>query len=200
MLASYLARLLLIFTLTFITGCATLGGHNSDASQKPTFVNTPEGAKLTVSDRVFFAKNSYKLHDKSVEVIDGLKSVFEKAKGKVIIEGHTDSSGSSEYNKKLSKQRADAVKEAVVQRLNVVPSRIKTIGYGSSRPAIANAKTSTELAENRRAVFLFPNETVESLGGNDFLKGFQNVVGNVGKWVSGMLDSATGSINSLLNK
>jgi len=184
----------------FTSGCATLTGQGSDASEKVSFVDTPEGARLTVQDKVFFAKNSHKLYKQSMEIIDNLKPVFEKAKGKVIIEGHTDSSGSEKYNKKLSKQRSEAVKKAVVDRLNVLPSRFQTIGYGSSRPAVANAKTPEELAKNRRAAFLFPGNTVNDLGGNSFLKGFRASVDKISKWVSGFVDSAGGALKSILSK
>ncbi len=57
--------------------------------------------------------------------------------------GHTDSSGSEQYNQELSLRRAEAVKNALVQQ-GVNPARIRTVGYGESMPISSNA------AMNRR--------------------------------------------------
>lgn len=51
--------------------------------------------------------------------------------------GHTDSSGSEEYNQRLSMQRAETVKRALIQQ-GVSPSRITAIGYGESLPISSN--------------------------------------------------------------
>ena len=57
--------------------------------------------------------------------------------------GHTDSTGSEQYNQQLSMRRAEAVKNALVQQ-GVNPARIRAVGYGESRPISSN------LAMNRR--------------------------------------------------
>lgn len=62
--------------------------------------------------------------------------------------GHTDSIGDPDYNVKLSKQRADAVKAALVKR-GVAASRLATAGAGQSRPKATN-KTLQGRAINRR--------------------------------------------------
>jgi OOP family OmpA-OmpF porin len=67
------------------------------------------------------------------------------------VEGHTDSRGSDEYNEKLSQRRADAVREALLERFSIDPARVKAIGYGESRP-IADNETAEGRAENRRVV------------------------------------------------
>ncbi len=67
----------------------------------------------------------------------------------VVIEGHTDSIGSSKYNLSLSNRRALAVKMAL-ENLGVSSERIKTEVYGEERP-IASNKTAAGRAKNRRA-------------------------------------------------
>lgn len=57
--------------------------------------------------------------------------------------GHTDSTGSEQYNQQLSVRRAEAVKNALAQQ-GVNPARIRAVGYGESRPISSN------LATNRR--------------------------------------------------
>lgn len=63
----------------------------------------------------------------------------------VLIEGHTDQSGSQRYNQKLSEARASAVREALV-RLGVAPERLVAYGRGETQPA------SRQPAVNRRVV------------------------------------------------
>ena len=52
----------------------------------------------------------------------------------VDIEGNTDSSGSREMNMTLSKQRADAVKDYLVEKYHFPPDRMRTIGNGPDQP------------------------------------------------------------------
>jgi outer membrane protein OmpA-like peptidoglycan-associated protein len=73
-----------------------------------------------------------------------------KLKGSMMIEiaGHTDSDGDADANLLLSKQRADAVKSHLISK-GIRSERIKTIGYGESRPVADNA-TIQGKAMNRR--------------------------------------------------
>jgi len=66
----------------------------------------------------------------------------------VEIGGHTDNSGSKNYNLDLSEQRARSVKSALVQR-GLASDRIQTKGYGMSVPLNANS-SEQERAVNRR--------------------------------------------------
>ncbi len=70
------------------------------------------------------------------------------------VEGHTDAAGTDEYNQLLSERRANAVKNALIQR-NVNPSRIVALGFGESLPI------STDDAQNRRVnIVIIPIEAV----------------------------------------
>ncbi|MDJ0958943.1 MAG: OmpA family protein, partial [Arenicellales bacterium] len=51
---------------------------------------------------------------------------------KLIIEGHTDSAGSREYNQKLSESRAEAVKLYLMSVFNIDPDRLVTVGRGET--------------------------------------------------------------------
>ena len=62
------------------------------------------------------------------------------------VEGHADSSGSEEYNRWLSQQRADAVRQMMIDKHGVDPDRIDAIGLGESRPVMSN-----DTAEGRNA-------------------------------------------------
>ena len=66
------------------------------------------------------------------------------------ITGHTDSIGDASYNQKLSQQRANSIKSALVKR-GVAAGRLTTAGAGASDPVASN-KTLQGRAQNRRVV------------------------------------------------
>jgi OOP family OmpA-OmpF porin len=76
-----------------------------------------------------------------------------------VVEGHTDSRGSDEYNQKLSERRADAVRDSLVNDFGVPSSRVSSAGYGESRPLTTN-DTAEGRAENRRVVGVFTGTDV----------------------------------------
>ncbi len=67
------------------------------------------------------------------------------------IEGYADSTGPDQLNMKLSEQRAQAVKDKLVKDYGISGDRLKTEGYGKSRP-IADNSTPEGRAQNRYAV------------------------------------------------
>ena len=69
----------------------------------------------------------------------------------VELEGHTDSTGTDEYNQGLSERRANAVRDVMINRFNVRASRITARGFGESQPATSNS-TSEGRAQNRRVI------------------------------------------------
>ena len=68
----------------------------------------------------------------------------------VLIEGHTDASGTHPYNLQLSRKRAEAVKRYLVSEHGLDAQRLKTVGFGEDRP-IDGADASKP--ENRRVQF-----------------------------------------------
>jgi outer membrane protein OmpA-like peptidoglycan-associated protein len=68
----------------------------------------------------------------------------------VTIEGHTDGVGSDAYNLELSRARAHAVRDYLVQRHHIDAARLKTVGYGKARPIEGSDPNA---AVNRRVQF-----------------------------------------------
>ena len=69
----------------------------------------------------------------------------------VELEGHTDSTGTDEYNLGLSQRRANAVRQVLLDRFSVQASRITAQGFGESRPEVSN-DTVAGRAQNRRVI------------------------------------------------
>jgi outer membrane protein OmpA-like peptidoglycan-associated protein len=67
----------------------------------------------------------------------------------VVVEGHTDSTGSDEVNEHLSQRRAEAVMEYLIANRTLTTDKIIAVGYGSVRPLASN-ETSQGRAINRR--------------------------------------------------
>ena len=68
------------------------------------------------------------------------------------IEGHTDSDGDEALNQTLSEKRAEAIKKEFV-RLGITDNRLKTKGWGESKPVDENS-TPEGKANNRRVEFV----------------------------------------------
>lgn len=71
-----------------------------------------------------------------------------------VVEGHTDNRGGLDRNTKLSQDRADSVKNYLIQSFKIDPERIQTQGFGYSRPRFSN-DTSENMLKNRRVELLF---------------------------------------------
>ncbi|NVO17996.1 MAG: OmpA family protein [Rhodoplanes sp.] len=66
---------------------------------------------------------------------------------KFLVVGHTDGTGNREYNLKLSQQRADAIRDALINPFGISPSRVEAVGLGEEQ--LLN-RAKPEAAENRR--------------------------------------------------
>ena len=70
------------------------------------------------------------------------------------IEGHTDNVGNHDGNVELSRRRADAVLECLVEKYGIDRSRLSAVGYGPDRPVATNETPKGRL-QNRRIVAIF---------------------------------------------
>src|SRR4029434_8034683 len=80
----------------------------------------------------------------------------------VLIEGHTDNIGAEGFNIKLSQQRADSVRNQLVER-GVAPQRIRTKGYGAKFPVVDNDTTGGR-QQNRRGEGVILGEGARARG------------------------------------
>ena len=122
-----------------------------------------EGIKITFDSGLMFDLDSYTLKPTTKTNLTELAQTLNKYEDtNVLIEGHTDSSGTDEYNLKLSNQRADQV-ASYLKGQNVKNGRITTEGYGEQQP-IASNETAEGRQQNRRVeVAIYANEKMKKL-------------------------------------
>ncbi len=108
--------------------------------------------KVTKTLKVEFDTNKYFVKEQYYPIIDAFgKFMNDNPDLDVVVEGHTDSVGSRQHNLKLSANRAAAVKDAIVARTGVDPSRLQSQGFGPDKPIASNATTDGK-SRNRRVV------------------------------------------------
>lgn len=104
---------------------------------------------ITLRGDVTFDTNSAEVKPGLLSEMDRVAQIMvQYPQTRILVEGHTDSTGKLDYNNRLSLQRAESVKNLLVQR-GVAPSRIIANGYGPSQPIATNA-TAEGRRQNRR--------------------------------------------------
>jgi len=117
---------------------------------------TERGIVLTLGD-VLFDTGRAELKPGADPTISQLAAFLgEYAERSILIEGHTDSAGSEDYNLMLSEQRANAVLERLLEE-GVAADRIRTRGLGESSPVAGN-ETAAGRQQNRRVEVVISDE------------------------------------------
>ncbi|WP_439130226.1 OmpA family protein [Polaribacter sp.] len=110
---------------------------------------------------VYFDTNKANINTKSQATLDKLAKVFtDFPDTKILVVGHTDSSGKEEYNMLLSEKRAKSVTNYLISD-GIASSRFETLWYGETQPKYDNT-TPEGRAKNRRVnVAIVPNEKMQ---------------------------------------
>ena len=110
-----------------------------------------EGINVTFTEDagVYFDTNKSNIKGTSATTLDKLAGIFkEYPNSNILVEGHTDSAGSEEYNWKLSQQRAESVSNYLISQ-GISAGRFTTKWYGENQPKESN-ETAEGKAQNRR--------------------------------------------------
>ena len=128
-----------------------------------------EGIKVTFDSGILFDVNKSDLKAEAKTNIESLATTLQKYDDtEILIAGHTDSSGSEEYNQTLSEKRALSVSDYAVS-LGVGNLRIKTVGLGETDP-VADNETASGKQQNRRVeVAIFASEKMKKRAQNGTL-------------------------------
>lgn len=112
-----------------------------------------EGITVEFSNAVMFGFNSYALTGPADSTLDQLITILNKYPNTNIeVQGHTDSTGTFEYNQTLSENRAHAVGD-YLRNHGIADARITEKGYGKTAPKYPNS-TAEGRAMNRRVEFV----------------------------------------------
>jgi outer membrane protein OmpA-like peptidoglycan-associated protein len=108
-----------------------------------------EGIKITFDSGILYDVNKATLRPEAKTNLDKMAVILNKYPDtNILIEGHTDATGTDEHNLELSRNRASSVSNYLAG-LGVDPSRFTAMGYGESQP-IATNDTDAGRQQNRR--------------------------------------------------
>jgi peptidoglycan-associated lipoprotein len=115
-----------------------------------------EQAQREVANMIFFAFDSFELTPESRDVLTSKAEVLKKYNlFSIVIEGHCDERGTSEYNLALGERRAKASQQFLSQ-LGIATERMTIVSYGKERP-LDPGKAEAAWSKNRRDEFKIQN-------------------------------------------
>lgn len=133
-----------------------------DGATEPLQVEKTEGDEVTIeiNTDVLFDFDSAKLAARAREHLRDLASELTDVQGPIRVDGHTDSIGSTSYNKRLSERRAEAVKRELRDALGGDVT-IEAEGHGEADPVephtVGGDDNPAGRAKNRRVTFTYSN-------------------------------------------
>jgi outer membrane protein OmpA-like peptidoglycan-associated protein len=120
--------------------------------------DSARGLIVNMSD-VLFDTGSYVLKSVAREKMAKISGILLAHPGLTLqIEGHTDSVGSDEFNQRLSEQRADSVRDFLMEQ-GVLPSFITAQGFGKAQPVASN-ETPEGRQRNRRVDIVVNGDSI----------------------------------------
>jgi len=128
--------------------------HANEAMDKLRDANAAQvkkdsrGTVIMLPGSVLFETGKATLRSNAQKKLDKVADALKEQNAKIIVEGHTDATGSDKVNMPLSKKRAESVSSYLESR-GVPSSDLQTEGLGSQRP-VADNDTSSGRATNRR--------------------------------------------------
>lgn len=128
------------------------------ASTGVQVVESDDSIRLIMPGNITFKTDSADINSSFYPVLNSVAKVLKKySNSTVMVSGHTDSTGSAEYNLNLSRERAQSV-ASYLQGQGVAAARFEVLGMGSSNP-IASNSTAEGRAQNRRTeIKIIPNK------------------------------------------
>lgn len=124
------------------------------AESSPDFSQTILSSGRYVTHGITFDTNSDRIKPESAPVIQTVAKGLEANPSlRLLIEGHTDSTGAAAANLDLSKRRAEAVKSVLAAQFKIDAARLSTNGLGATKPIDSN-DTPLGRSQNRRVEFV----------------------------------------------
>jgi flagellar motor protein MotB len=112
---------------------------------------------ISLSSSLMFDRGKYDLKPEAKAELDSAASKIKLVgNALIVVEGHTDNVGNKDLNKQLSDQRANIVKDYLVNQHKMNPAYFTTIGYGGSRPLASNDAEESRQKNRRVAIIVKP--------------------------------------------
>lgn len=129
-----------------------------------------EGIRVNFDSGILFAVNSAELSAMAKKDIEKLAQTLKQYQGtNVIVEGHTDNTGSYELNQRLSERRAESV-AAYARSLGVEGSRLQSKGYSFDQPIADNTTVDGRQKNRRVEIIIVANEELKEAAERGELK------------------------------
>lgn len=144
-------------------------GNYMDRQAAALKKNLPEAEVVRDGDKVYVALPSGILFDigkdtlkpTARESLTKAAATLKASETNIIVQGHTDSTGSAAVNQPLSERRAAHVRDFLAAH-GVPASRMSAVGYGSSRPAVANDTDANRTLNRRVQLEISPTEKLRA--------------------------------------
>ena len=140
---------------------ALSGKFSSASTEAPIEYKQPEKGAVPIATQrrsIYFEPASAQMGLDSRAVVDEIGSFMKAYENTVVdIDGNTDSTGSRSFNVDLSKQRAQAVKQYLMEKYGFPGSRMRTVGNGPDRPISDNSTPEGREKNRRTDIKVYPN-------------------------------------------
>src|SRR6266446_7418055 len=137
------------------------GKFSSASSESPIEYKEPSKGAVPIATQrrsIYFETNSAKMGLDSRAVVDEIGSSMKAYENTVVdIDGNTDASGSRTHNVELSRERAEAVKQYLVEKYRFPATRMRTVGNGPDRPVADNSSPEGREKNRRTDIKVYPN-------------------------------------------
>ncbi len=161
---------MLVIAMMFTAGCSSKSAVKSTDGGETASSPSPVGSQSSslpsgrtgygfdkwqtgpLGDQFFDFNSSVLSTDAQEQLKQNAEWLTANSGKRVLIEGHCDSRGTSEYNLALGERRAAGAKEYIV-KLGVAASRLESVSLGSERP-FDTGQNEEAWAKNRRAHFI----------------------------------------------
>ena len=122
-----------------------------------------EGIKITFDSGILFDINKSNLRPEAIANLQKLAVILNKYEDtKILIEGHTDSTGTDEHNRDLSISRAQSV-ATTLSSDQVNATRFTIMGYGEAQPIADNGTVEGRQANRRVEIAIYANDKLKSV-------------------------------------
>jgi len=116
------------------------------------------GLKVNLASNILFGSGKAKLQSSANKALNEVVALAKAyPDNKVSIEGHTDSVGSNAYNKKLSLQRAQSIRDYLVSK-GVPKTRFMVSGFGEEKPIASNRNRAGQMKNRRVEIIILKSE------------------------------------------